>query len=152
MEWILERMLQVDVAPNYRSTIPHQSGDERSSVWVCGQFRGNFYPLHRAAFTTTKIHVVYRIFTVRHGFQTCVKLLMYIFHTVSPHYIFCDISFSSCFFSPLPAISGLPSRDQPVLTLLSFKSKPAVGCRVLCCCNGPQKLQLEKRQPKQRPR
>jgi hypothetical protein len=33
----------------------------------------------------------------------------------------------------LPAASGLPSQDQPGLTLLCISSKPAVGCRVVCC-------------------
>ena len=35
--------------------------------------------------------------------------------------------------TPLPAASGLPSRDWPGPTLLSFRSKPAVVCRVVCC-------------------
>ena len=35
--------------------------------------------------------------------------------------------------TPLPAASGLPSRNWPVPTLLSFRSKPAVVCRVVCC-------------------
>jgi hypothetical protein len=40
--------------------------------------------------------------------------------------------FSHIYFSPLPGISGLPSRDhQPELTLLSFRGKPAVGCRAI---------------------
>ena len=35
--------------------------------------------------------------------------------------------------TPLPAGSGLPSRNWPGPTLLSFRSKPAVVCRVVCC-------------------
>ena len=35
--------------------------------------------------------------------------------------------------TPLPVASGLPSRDWSGWTLLSFRSKLAVGCRVVCC-------------------
>ena len=35
--------------------------------------------------------------------------------------------------TPLPAASGLPFRDRPGPTLLSFRSKLAGGCRVVCC-------------------
>lgn len=38
----------------------------------------------------------------------------------------------TCYFSSLPATSGLPSRDQPRPTLLSLSGKPSgdAGCYV----------------------
>ena len=35
--------------------------------------------------------------------------------------------------TPLPAASGPPSRNRSGPTLLSFRGKLAVGCRVVCC-------------------
>ena len=54
-----------------------------------------------------------------------------------------------CFFRPEervpptgpPTPPGLPSRDQPGPTLLSFRSKSVVGCRVVCYINVSSQLQ-----------
>jgi hypothetical protein len=47
--------------------------------------------------------------------------------------------------TPLPAASGLPSRNWPGSTLLSFRSNPAVVCRLVFCWHVAEQGGFEKK-------